>query len=261
MFHDLLLRRLFRTFGDTFPTCLAAGYSLAHRLHGTGRLDLTGVSHPSVVILTLFCQPGTALRPAVQAEYMSPGRPFMDDPAFTVRLAESLGPPPLQNLLLLYRNGNVWQQATAFARLRQCLLPRLCEFLSRLNLEAPDQTAPVADDMLAYVVPNHAQTPPHLNGLQSHLYRHLLDALDAEGLPSALPDPLPAWMSPHQMPPEEVAFLRRCLRLPPPDRVLVYLSFYADLTCREIHAIMPAPGLPLQQTIGRLRRAYAAVVG
>jgi hypothetical protein len=73
--------------------------------------------------------------------------------------------------------------------------------------------------------------------------------------PVALPDNPPSWLAA-----EERHFLDRCLQyLELPDRVRVYLSFYADLTSREIHRLQ-SQNWTRQEVIARLAESYLRVI-
>jgi hypothetical protein len=257
MFQDLFLRRLYRTFGDWGDTNLQAGLAVVTLAHQQGLLKLPVLEDRSILILLLFCPPGTALHQAAQRECDDPRRAFRS--ADCTPLVEDLSAPRHHDLLLLHRRASPAQQAIVWQRLRPWYVPALATFLSRLYLDDPAQRAPFADGFFAALLPAYASAPLNNIEFSSYLYQRLLNIPNAPAPANRLPSsPHPAWWSALEA--EERQFLDGCLRcLDLGDRIRLYLSFFANLTSREIHGIH-SQGWTRQDTVARLRDGYLRVI-
>jgi hypothetical protein len=173
---------------------------------------------------------------------------------------QSLGPPSCQDLLLLHRHGTLVQQGLAAQLLRPHLVPALSYFLSALYLDDPANWVQQADGRLRATLFDFDRLPLNAIEFSCYLYRRLLNDPSLPAPPAALPAVLPAWLG--ALGPAERRFLDCCVQhLALPDRLRVYLSFYANLSTREIHRIQQGGHFqPRQAVITQLRESYRLVV-
>jgi hypothetical protein len=264
MFADLLLRRLYRTFGDGSQHALAAGEAVATRAHERRLLDpATPLNDRSLLILRLMCRPTTALYRVAEQVYQT--TPLPQTPGNVDGLMQSLTPPSFGNLLLFYRRGSPKEQAFVLEQFRRAFIPALSTFLGRLHLEDPDDRGLQADEHLAEVLGDFTSPSQDLNDFPAYVYRRLLDGIKGPVPNPRFPaPPYPAWLDrlDHEQP-EEVRFLRSCFRnsMLPEDRLRLFLSFYANLSHRDIYGVLQhGQYWTRQSVIERLRDSYLAVV-
>jgi hypothetical protein len=178
-------------------------------------------------------------------------------------------PPYLADFHALTARGGKSQRGVLRRILRYLYYPELVVFLDRLALVDRQDARNVADPLFdatlenfTPIVPSAMQPATLQDAFLVKLYRATLD----RGWPAVnrWPASLPDWAEDGlSLSTEEHHFLDVCLeKLDPGDRLLLYLSFYARLSIRQIHLVLGGNRATLQPKdfVSMLARVWTEVV-
>jgi hypothetical protein len=236
MFWDRLIRRLWYTLEASRPNGRDAAATILARAQTLGLLKLPDLHDLSILLLVLICPPGTPLRQLADQEFVNATRRLHLRPVYVRQLLEAAAPGRTEEVVTLGHGGNVSQRGLVHNVLFDLYLPSLGLFLERFYLAAPGTRRNDAVRGLVQALARFYRIPLGTIDFLCYLHGRTLSGLLASGqLPPTLwPLPLPGWLS--ALDPTEQRFLHCCL-LPPlsqTERLLVYLSLYAELDVRQI---------------------------
>lgn len=256
-FWDRFILRLYYTLAEGYPHGPDSAVRLLNLAHGLGLINPAAVSDLSILLLKAILPPANPLRQPVEQEFQRRGLHLLPRPQLWGLLVASAPRRDLE-ILELGRHGTPHQRGLALDIILRLYLPSLRQFLGRLYLVDPNTFDAFVIGRLMWVMLSYYRIPPGTIGFLCLLYRHVLGALPAIAgrsppgpvLPGGWPAgvaqippalwpflPVPPWLA--TLVPAEQRFLQCCHTvLAPGDRVLVYLSFYAELNLQQITCVL-----------------------
>jgi hypothetical protein len=236
MFWDRLIRRLWYTLEAARPNGRDAAATILARAHALGLLNLADLHDLTIILLVLICPPGSPLRQLADQEFVNASRRLHLRPVYVRRLVEVSLPHRTEEFVTLGHRGNFSQRGIVHDILFDLYLPTLELFLERFYLAAPRTRRPDAVQGLVQALAWFYRITLGTIDILCYLYGRLLSGLLVNGQvpPTRWPLPLPEWLAASG--PVEQRFLHCGILLPlsQTERIIVYLSLYAELDVRQI---------------------------
>jgi hypothetical protein len=236
-FWDAFVFRVCVGLGEGFFAGFRTAADVLRAAHRLRLLDVAGLDDLSVLLIVLTCPSGSPLHEEAVREYLRRGRTAEEDWAV---LREAL-PPRLTDLYLLGFFGELRQTALVQRVSATLYLPALARFMARLAMEDTATARAFAAPYLNPTVRNLTYEEILDDEFLCQLYSQVVHSPWPNAV--AWPPAPPAWLA--SIGPDEKDFIECCLALPPGDRCILYLSFYARLNAGQVACVFrdlnPAP--------------------
>jgi hypothetical protein len=229
MFWNLLLRRLFSTFGSS-AWQVGRAAEILDVVQRRPTFVCANLDRYSLSIVRNCLPPAHNLRQQAEQTLAQNRESSADRAELELRCASFA---EFEQRQLWGR----WQLNNALASLEaveRAMMPRAITFLTRILLQDMRSQVDLAQNGLGYVLGWIEAVPEEPTPIGCFLFRQLRERIPA--LPMTLPDRLPPWWS--ALSAEEADFLARSLNLGEEERLCLALSFYAGLNFEQICAVM-----------------------
>lgn len=261
-FWERFVTRTYHAFASVGREGLAMAFRIYHLAATNAGLEVSALSNPALLLLTLTCPEDNPLRRRVDEERTRRRPIWLSKRGACQEIWETVlaaAPHRDTELLMLWERGGTEDRSAAFEILVRQLTPPLMLFLGRfLETDVREQRA-TAIRAIVQTLESHSSVSGSESDLSTQLYVHVLSMLPAES-PSHSP-PVSAWSL--DLPREERRFLNCASRhLQRSERVLVYLALYAELDVPQISRVRSAQ-TPCEQdanTAARLETCWTKVL-